>query len=365
MRWRAVAGVLGVAVLAGTVLVLRGQVPPPSPPTQPVATPQPAAIADPGLPVRDPERTPRWRVFPGQRDAVDGVVGPQHLVYTRADANRLVFTVQKRDTGERLLRYAVPHDDAPWATLLHDGLLLIVHGRRQVWLVAINPATGQIRQLAPPQGYSFRPRLVDLGDEVLLLGWQDGPQRSCVLAVQPWTGATRVAWCAPHNRAPAWLYDGVDEVTWPSVTAAPSECSQWQRMRSGGEVQPMRPNPWLCGARGVIDIAGWQVAHGAERDATRPLIVASDGAREVILGTAAAFVGCGRHVYWSAATRGVDPDTVYRWQPGTDHREVAYRLSSTRHALGVPRCTDGVLSVAVTTAGSDPRLVELRALSRP
>jgi hypothetical protein len=365
MRWRAVAGVLGVAVLAGAVLMLREQMPPPSPPMPPVVTPRPAAVADPGLPVRDPVRTPRWRVFPGQRDAIDGVVGPQHLVYTRAGANRLVFTVQKRDTGEHLLRHAMSHDDAPWATLLHDGLLLIVHGRRQVQLVAIDPATGQIRQLAPPQGYSFRPRLVDLGDEVLLLGWQDGSQRSCVLAVQPWTGATCVAWCVQHGRAPTWLYDGVDEVTWPLV-APPPACAQWQRLRSGGEVQPIRPNPWLCGARGVIDIGGWQVAQWAEQDAARPLIVASDGARQLALGTAAAFVGCGRHVYWSAATRGVDPDMVYRWQPGTDHREVAYRLTlPTRHMLGVPRCTDGVLSVAVTTTGSDPRLVELRALNRP
>lgn len=353
-------------MLASAVLVLRGQVPAPSP--EPPATTTEAiraAVADPGLPVRDPVRTPRWRVYGAQRDAIDGVVAPQYLLYTRAQGERVELTVQNRNTGDDLLRHAVPHEGAPWASLLHNGLLLVAHGRQQVRLAAVDPVSREVRELAPPAGHSFRPRLVDLGDEVLLLGWDDALQRSCVLAVQPWTGAARVAWCAEQGTVPAWLYDGVDEATWPASTF-PRACLQWQRLRSGGEVQPMPQNPLLCGARNVIDFDGWQVAQRAERDAPQPLIVASDGTNQLGLGTAGGFAGCGRHVYWSAATASVHPDTVYRWLPGTDYREVVYRLDSIRrHSLGVPRCTDGVLSIAVTTVGNSTRLVELRALNRP
>ena len=39
--------------------------------------------------------------------------------------------------------------------------------------------------------------------------------------------------------------------------------------------------------------------------------------------------------------------------------------SPDRYALGVPRCTGGVLSVTVATAGAYGRLVEVRALNRP
>lgn len=354
---------LGAAVLTGAVLVLRGQVPPPTPPAPPSTASPPVAVADPGLPVREPELAPRWRVFTAQRDAIDGVVGPQHVVYIRPDGDQLELTVQLKATGAELLRHGVRHDEAPWASLLHDGLLLVVGGQ-PVQLIALDPATGAVREIAPPAGYSFRPQLVDVGDEVLLLGWQDGQQRSCVLAVQARTGASRVAWCAQEGTSPSWLYEGQDEATWPATSVPQPGCLQWQRLRSGGQVQPMPQNPWLCGAWGLVDVGGWQVAQRPERDAAQPLIVASDGSRPLALGIAAAFVGCGRHVYWSAATDGVYPDVVYRWEPGADYREVVYKLgSSTRYTLGLPRCTDGVLSVAMTTR--DHRVVELYALSRP
>jgi len=345
--------------------VLREQVPPPTPRPPAPTSAQALTIADPGLPARDPQRAPRWRLNSVPRGAVDGVAGPQHLVYTRASEDQMELTVRRSDTGEQLVSHAVPNEDAPWSSLLHDGLLLVAHGRQQVRLDVIDPATGEVREFEPPAGYSFRPRLVDLGDEVLLLGWHTDPRQSCVLAVQPRTGATRVAWCAEQSMVPAWLYAGVDEVVWPAV--GPSGCLQWQRLQPGGQAQPVPPTATLCGARALINLAGWQVAQHPERDALQPMIVASDGSRQLALGTAAGFVGCGRHVYWSAATQGIDPDTVYRWLPGADYREVAYRLElSDRLALAAPRCTDGVLSVAVTTAhGGDPRLVELLSLGRP
>ena len=129
----------------------------------------------------------------------------------------------------------------------------------------------------------------------------------------------------------------------------------------------MQPRAGLCGARMLVEFDGWQIAQRAEPDVLEPMIVASNGSQRLSLGTAGVFVPCGRHVYWVAATRGIDPDTVYRWLPGADHREVAYRLDAPgRLALAPPRCTGGVLSVAVTTSsGADPRLVELRSIGRP
>jgi len=363
-RWRAAAGALGAAVLVAAVLVLRGQVPPPTQPP-PAAAPPPAVLADPGLPVQDPLRAPRWRVFTPTPGAFDGVVGPQHVVYTRADTDRLELTVRNRDTGEQLVRHIVPNDDAPWSSLLHDGLLLVVYGRQDVRLVVVDPATGEVRELAAPDGYSFRPRLVDLGEEVLLLGWHREPRQSCVLAVQPRTGTTRVAWCAERGKVPAWLYDGVDEVVWPASVGLPNSCPGWQRLRPGGEVEAVAPKASPCGARGLVELEGWQVTQRAEPALLAPMVVATDGQRQLALGTAGSFVACGRHVYWAAATRGIDPDTLYRWLPGADYREVAYRLESIgRLMLAAPRCTDGVLSVAVATT-HDPRLVELRSISRP
>jgi len=338
-------------------------------------------MADPGLPVQDPARSPRWRVFTPPRGAIDGAAGPQHLLYTRAEHNRLELTVVSRDTGERLLQHAVPYADAPWASLLHDGLLLVAFGNQQVRVLVLDPATGAASELAPPGGYSFRPRLVELGEEVLLLGWQSalppdqavaadapptGAQRSCVLAVHPRAGTSRVAWCARQGWVPAWLYGGVGEVSWPSPATQSSGCLQWLRMRPGGEVQSVAPNRALCGARGLVDLAGWQVAQRAERAGLSPVIVATDGTRRLSLGTSSTFVACGRHIYWAAATRGIDPDTVYRWLPGATYREVAFRLDAAdRLAVAAPNCTDGVLSVAVVSADVSGHLVELRSLNRP
>jgi hypothetical protein len=363
VRWRAAAAAIGAVVLVGAVLVLREQVPPPAPVQ--AAVPPIVVPDDPGLPVQDPVRAPRWREFMPPQDSLDGVVGLQHVVYTGAGSQRLELAVQSRDTGEPLLRYDVPNDDAPWSSLLHDGLLLVVFGRQQVRLVALDPATGQMREYAPPDGYGFRPRLVGLGAEVLLLGWHVEPRQSCVLAVQPHTGATRVVWCADRGMVPAWLYDGVDEVAWPAVAGLPNGCPQWQRLRPGGEVEPVPLKTLMCGAHGLVELGGWQVTQRAQLGMITPMIVATDGQRQLALGTSAAFVACGRHIYWVAATRGIDPDTVYRWLPGAEYREVAYRLEAPgRLMLAPPRCTDGVLSVAVTTTHT-PRLVQLRSLGRP
>jgi hypothetical protein len=380
MRWRAAAGALGAVVLAGAVLVLRGQVPAATPPPQP-EPPRPVVMADPGLPVAEPARPPRWRVFPAQRGAIDGVVAPAHLVYTRAENGGMQLTVLGRDTGEELLRHDVPYGDAPWASLLHDGLLLIAHGGQRVLLEVLDPASGAVRELAAPPGFSFRPRLVELGEEVLVLGWQQvsppdqppppaspaaGAQRSCVLAVQPRAGTARVAWCADRGWVPAWLYGGAGEVSWPAPSAQQAGCLQWWRLRPGAQVQAVPPDPQLCGARGLVELGGWRVTQWSETQVLTPVIVATDGSRRLPLGTSATFVACGRHVYWAAATQGIDPDTVYRWLPGSDHREVAFRLESPdRLAVAAPRCTDGVLSVAVTTADVSGQLVELRSLSRP
>ena len=363
VRWRAAASVLGAVVLASAIVVLRGQVPPA--PQQAATPPQPVVLADPGLPVRDPVREPRWRTFTPLFGAIDGAVGPQHVVYTRAAGDRLELTVLSRDSGEQLLRHSVLNDDAPWSSLMHDGLLLVAFGRQQVRLVVLDPVTDEVRELVAPAGYGFRPRLVDLGDEVLLLGWHTAPRQSCVLAAQPRTGVTRVVWCAERGSVPAWLYDGVDEVVWPAQAGLPNSCPRWQRLRLGGEVEAVPPKAPLCGARGLVELDDWQVTQRAEPEVLTPMIVATDGQLQIALGTAGAFVACGRHIYWAAATRGIDPDTVYRWLPGAEYREVAYRLESTgRLMLATPHCTDGVLSVAVTTTHG-PRLVELRSLGRP
>jgi len=365
MRWRAVGGLLGAAVLAAAVLVLREQVPPPAY----SAAPEPPITAElvdrPGLPAFEPMRTPRWRQFTPPRRALDGVVGVQYLLHTRTDRDSVEFIVQRRDTGEQAPAYSVPQDEAPWSGVLHRGLLLVSHGYPEVRLVVLDPAAQQpspIRELTPPPGYSFSPHLVELGDEVLMPGRQQDPARSCVLAVQPQSGAARPVWCAPQGRSPGWLYAGVDQVVWPEFTNPPTVCPHWFRLRAGGEVEQLVGHPALCGAREVTDFGGWQVTLRSEHTGARPQITATDGSRRLVLGTAAGFVACGRHVYWSAAAHGAGEDTLYRWRPGTEHREVVHR--SSRLVLTAPRCSEGVLSVG-EMAGSGPRMVELRALNRP
>lgn len=371
VRWQAVGGALGAAVLAGAVVLLRGQVQPPARVAAPVPAPQAAPVVDsPGLPVEEPLRVPRWRTFTPRRGALDGAVGVQYVLHIRTEVHRVEFSVQRRDTGTQALPYTVPQDESPWSSLLHNGLLLVSHGIDTAKLTVVDPAQAdealRVRNVTPPAGHTFSSHLVGLGEEVLLPGRQLQPPRACVLAVAPRALTSRVVWCAPQGRAPGWLYAGHDEVVWPEFRDPPTACPQWFRMLPGGQPHAIPGQLTLCGARELLNIDGWQITLHPERDASRPLITATDGSRRLVLGTAATMAACGRHVYWTAPADGDAPDVLYRWLPGTDYREVAHRLPSSEHRRGLtaPRCTEGVLSVG-ELVGSGPRLVELRALNRP
>jgi hypothetical protein len=232
--------------------------------------------------------------------------------------------------------------------------------------VLIDPTTGLRRQLPPPEGHAFGHELVAVGSEVLVVGRQNGQPRRCMLAVQPRSGVARVVWCAPPRTTLGWLYGAAGEVVWPVFSDPPTGCPVWHRLRPGEQVQPMTPLTPVCGARELLEVGGWQVVLQPQRDATRPLIIATSGSQRLVLGSAPSVVACGRHVYWSAsADDAVAGAAVYRWWPGAAHREVVYRLEPTsRRGLSAPRCTEGVLSVGVTM-GSGPRVAELRALNRP
>jgi hypothetical protein len=366
VRWRAVGGALGAVVLTAAVVNLRGQVEPPVQAAPP--SPEPAAVVDtPGLPVLDPPRPLRWRSYTPGRGALDGSVGVQYVLQSRTGAQFVEFTLQRRDTGERSPPYFVPQDEAPWSSLLHNGLLMVSHGVQRARLTMFDPTGPDVRELPPPDGYTFGAHVVGLGDEVLLPGHQLDPPRECVLAVTPRAGTSRVLWCGPPGHAPGWLYAGADEVVWPEFSDPPGACPRWWRVQPGGRPHEVPGQLALCGARELLNAGGgWQVTLHPERDAARPQLTATDGTRRLVLGTASTMVACGGHVYWTAPSVGDSPDVLYRWLPGADHREAVLRLESagSRRGLTSPRCTEGVLSVG-EVLGSGPRLVQLRALNRP